>query len=134
MTAGRTYATATLLRNGTVLITGGYNMFSAELYLPPPPPLLAFEHTRLRAGESFTATFSGTSLSGEAYYDLRFRAPGDSTDHVALNWQRGLSGTHRLPTDTPTGTWTVTGVNPHQNIDDHTAAFVSVSAELLVTQ
>jgi hypothetical protein len=114
MTADRVYATATLLRNGAVLITGGYDgnpygvagagqLLSAELYLPPPPPLLAFEHTRVRAGESFTATFSGTEVIDDTYYDLRFRAPGDSTEYLALNWQLGRSATHNVAT----GMWTV---------------------------
>jgi hypothetical protein len=134
MTAGRMYATATLLRNGTVLITGGYNMFSAELYLPPPPPLLAFERMRVRGGESFTATFSPTHVNDDTYCDLRFRTPGDGTDYVALNWQRGRSATHTVATGIATGTWIVTGVRAHQNIDEHTDDFVSVSIELLVTK
>jgi galactose oxidase-like protein len=132
MTAGRTYATATLLRNGTVLITGGYNMYSAEIYLPPPPPFLAFERTRLRAGESFTATFSETHVSDDTYCDLRFRAPGDTAEYLALNWQRGRSATHNVATGMAAGAWTVTGVRPHQDIDDHNGDFASVSVELQV--
>jgi Galactose oxidase, central domain len=134
MTRDREYPTATLLGNGRVLITGEYNSASAELYIPPLPPPLTFERTRLRGGDSFTATFSGPGLTDETYYDLRFRAPGDSTDYVALNWQQGRSATHNVATGMPTGTWTVTGMRAHQDIDDHAADFVSVSVELLVTQ
>jgi hypothetical protein len=34
----------------------------------------------------------------------------------------------------PAGAWTVTGVRAHQNIDEHTGEFVSVSVGLLVTE
>jgi Galactose oxidase, central domain len=122
--------TATLLGNGTVLMTGG-NTTAAELYLPP---LLTLDGTRVRPGDSFTATFSGTNLNNETYYDLRFHAPGDTTEYVALNWQRGPTATHSVGTGMATGTWTVTGVRSHQNINDHAADFVSVSVELLVTR
>jgi hypothetical protein len=124
------HETATLLGDGTVLFTGG-NTTAAELYLPP---LLTFNGGSVRSGDSFTATFSGINLNNETYYDLRFQAPGDSTEGVALNWQHGLSVTHNVATDTADGVWTVTGVRAHQNIDDHTADFISVSVELLVTR
>jgi hypothetical protein len=132
MNASHGNHTATLLANGTVLMTGG-NTTSAELYLPPVPPTLTFDRGRVRPGDSFTATFSGTSLSDEAYYDLRFRVPADSTDHVALNWQRGLSATHSVATDTVTGTWAITGVRPHQMETDHTGNFLPVSATITVS-
>jgi hypothetical protein len=34
----------------------------------------------IRAGSSFTATFSGTNLTDETYFDIRFRSPGNNTD------------------------------------------------------
>jgi hypothetical protein len=122
--------TATLLGNGSVLFTGG-DTTAAELYVPP---LLTFDGGRVRPGDSFNATFSGTSLNNATYYDLLFHAPGDSTDQVALNWQRGLTATHTVPTGTATGTWTITGVRPHEKLDDHAAPFLPVSVELLVNQ
>jgi hypothetical protein len=122
--------TATLLNNGTVLITGG-NTATAEIYLPP---LLTFDGGHVQPGDSFTATFSGTKLNNETYYDLRFSPPGVGKDYVAANWQRGPSATHSVGTGIATGAWTVTGVRAHQRIDDHTADFVSVSVELLVTK
>ena len=133
MTGNREYPTAALLGNGRVLITGGFNTASAELYIPPLLPPLTFERTRVRGGESFTATFSGPSLTDDTYYDLRFHTPGDSTDPVALNWQRGLSATHSVATDTATGAWTVTGVRPHQVEADHSGSFVPVSATITVS-
>jgi hypothetical protein len=134
MTDERLCHTATLLGNGTVLITGGYNTAAAELYIPPLPPPIAFERTRVRGGDSFSATFSGTNVTDDAYYDVLFRTPGDSTEYVALNWQRGRSAMHTVATDIAAGTWTVTGVRAHQKIDDHAGDFVSVSVELLVTR
>jgi hypothetical protein len=38
-----------------------YNTASAELYIPPLEPPLTFKRTRVRGGDSFTATFSGSS-------------------------------------------------------------------------
>jgi Galactose oxidase, central domain len=124
------HGTATLLGNGTVLFSGG-NTTAAELYLPP---LLTLDTEGVRSGDSFTATFSGRSLNNETYYDLRFHAPGDSTDYMALNWQRRLSATHTVATGMAAGTWIVTGVRAHQNIDDHNGDFASVSVELKVTR
>jgi hypothetical protein len=134
MTGNREYPTAALLGNGRVLVAGGFNTASAELYIPPLLPPLTFERTRVRGGDSFTATFSGPRLTDETYYDLRFSPPGDGTEYVAVNWQRGPSATHSVGTGMATGAWTVTGVRAHQKIDDHTADFVSVSVELLVTK
>ena len=39
-------------------------------------------------------------MTDETYFDVRFRYPGSDIDQVALNWQRGLSATHGLPTGT----------------------------------
>jgi hypothetical protein len=125
--------TATLLNNGTVLITGGLKKSSTELYIPPLLPPLTFGRTRLRGGESFSATFSGTSVNDDAYYDVRFQAPGDDKEFVALNWQRGRSATHNIAIGMVTGTWTVTGVRPHQIEADHTGGFFPVSATITVS-
>ena len=93
-------------------------------------PTLSFHPPFVVLGDSFTATFSGTSLNDETYFDVRFRPPGAGTDRVTLNWQRGISATHSA--HTLTGTWTITGIHPHQNMDDHTPAFVPVSIDLKV--
>jgi len=81
---------------------------------------------------SFTATFSGTNLTPETYFDVRFRAPCTDKDQVVLNWQRGASSTHRVPAGSPAGVWTISGVWSHQDINDHSADFASLSTALLV--
>ncbi len=97
-------------------------------------PTVNFDPPSLRLGDSFTATFSGASLNDETYFDVRFRAPGNNTEQVALNWQRGRSATHNVPANTLLGTWAVTGVHPHQNPNEHTPAFVTVSTELVLAR
>jgi uncharacterized delta-60 repeat protein len=96
-------------------------------------PILRFDTASVPLGGSFTATFSGSDLTDGAYFDVRFRTPGSNTDQVALNWQRGLSQPHDVSIDLETGTWSVTGVRPHQEASDHTADFVFVSTTLKVT-
>jgi photosystem II stability/assembly factor-like uncharacterized protein len=81
---------------------------------------------------SFSATFSGTNLTPETYFDVRFRAACTDRDQVALNWQKGASSTHRVPAGSPTGVWTISGVWAHQDINDHSADFASLSTPLLV--
>ena len=93
---------------------------------------MQFDPATVRSGSSFTATFSGTNLTDETYFDVRFRSPGGDTDQVALNWQKGTSEKHGLPLNTPTGTWTITGVWAHQNPNDHSSDFVPVTSTLLV--
>jgi hypothetical protein len=94
---------------------------------------LRFDATSVRAGGSFTATFSGTNLNSETYFDVRFRGPGIDTEQVALNWQRGESINHDVPIDTAIGVWTITGISPHQNANDHSTDFAPVSVSIAVT-
>ena len=96
-----------------------------------PLPIMRFDPARVLHG-SFTSTFSGQGMTDETYFDVRFRYPGSDIDQVALNWQRGLSATHGLPTGTVDGTWGITGVRPHQNANDHSADFLPVSTALTV--
>ena len=93
---------------------------------------IGFDPTSVRVGASLTSTFSGTNLTDETYFDIRFRSPGSTRDEVVLNWQRGRSAGHTVTSGTATGTWTVTGVRAHQDINDHSTDFVSLSAILTV--
>jgi hypothetical protein len=85
-----------------------------------------------RLGGSFTATLSGINLTDETFFDVRFRSPGSTTELVGLNWQQGLSATHSVGMDTATGTWTVTGLRAHQDVNDHNGSYLSVTATLTV--
>ena len=94
---------------------------------------LRFDPERIRVGSSYVATFLGARANDETYFDLRFHSPLDERDQVTLNWQRGPSAMHAAVGVVP-GIWTVTGVRPHQTIDDHSANFMPVSATLTVVE
>ena len=81
-----------------------------------------------------TATFTGANLSAQTYFDVRFRRPGETSDEVAFNWQQGPSAVHAIPATSPTGVWRITGLRAHREANDHTAAFIPVSASLGVGQ
>ena len=86
----------------------------------------------VRLGTTVTATLAGANLSAQTYFDVRFRRPGATSDETVQNWQQGTSGNHNIPETTPTGTWRVTGVRAHRDINDHTASFVPSAASLTV--
>jgi len=84
-------------------------------------------------GGSYNASLSGSNLTDEAYFDLRFRSPGSNTDQVAPNWQQGITARHSIPVETITGTWIITGIRPHLDMNDHDGEFIPVSATLTVS-
>ena len=94
---------------------------------------IQFVPATVRAADSWTATFSGTNLTDQTYFDLRFRSPGSATDLLALNWQRGTSARHNISAGTTPGTWIVTGIRAHDDVNDHNGEFISVSTTLTVT-
>src|SRR5262245_22024872 len=91
-----------------------------------------FDANTVRLGGTFTAKFTGTNLTADTYFDVRFRRPGSSIDEVALDWQQGTSAAHTIASGLAVGTWIVTGVRPHQNLADHSGDFFPVSATLTV--
>ena len=93
---------------------------------------IQFVPATVRAADSWTATFSGTNLTDQTYFDLRFRSPGSATDLLALNWQRGKSATHSVPVGTATGTWIVIGIRALEDAGNHAGEFVSVSATVTI--
>jgi photosystem II stability/assembly factor-like uncharacterized protein len=112
--------------------TSDYVLVSATVTVNPMLVTgIRLDPATVRPGGSFTATFSGTNLTNETYFDVRFRSPGSNTDQVALNWQKGTSATHNLSVDTATGTWFVTGVWAHASANDHSSDFAPVSALLM---
>ena len=103
------------------------------------PPLvlgltgLALSPSTVRIGSSFSAAFTGSNLTDLTYFDVRYRAPGSTTDQEAQNWQRGVTANHAVAAGIAVGTWTITGVRPHQNSADHSANFAIVSATVTVS-
>src|SRR5262245_49081132 len=74
-----------------------------------PAPLvsdLSFSPSSVRSGSSFMANVVGMGMDPNTYLDLRFRAPGNTTDEVVLNWQQGATASHNLPRNTRLGIWT----------------------------
>jgi hypothetical protein len=94
---------------------------------------LAFSSSTVRIGSSFSAAFTGSNLTDLTYFDVRYRAPGSTTDQEAQNWQRGVTANHLVGAEIAAGTWMATGVRPHQNSADHSGNFAPVSVTLTVS-
>jgi Galactose oxidase, central domain len=142
MTTPRWLHTATLLMDGRILITGGYNNFNsagAELYIPSvlfPAQIvsnLRFDRTSVAAGSSYSVNVSGSNLILQTFLDIRFTSPGRNTPEVVLNWQRGIAAIHNVPAGTASGMWTINGVRAHETEGDHTGSFLPVSATISVS-
>jgi hypothetical protein len=84
------------------------------------------------AGSSFTATFSGSNLTANTFFDVKFRSPGSTSDGFVVNWQQGISKTVTVPAGTQAGVWTITGVRAHANANDGAGPYTTVSAALTV--
>jgi hypothetical protein len=145
MVRARSGHTATLLNNGQVLMTGGGpglgppNTFSsAELYIPSPLVLplvvtdLRFDVATVAAGTSYSVKVSGSNLTPQTFFDVRFSAPGSNAYIVALNWQRGLTASHNVPVGTALGKWTINGVRAHEDEADHAGSFSPLLAAIIV--
>jgi len=118
---------ALLANNGKVLSKGTITAVPALLVTD-----LKLDKTTVATGGTFNVSISGANLSFQTYFDVRFGAPGSSAYIVAPNWQTGDFATHTVPAGTPTGMWTINGVRPHQDPNDHTGGFFPVSAAITV--
>jgi hypothetical protein len=157
MATGRELHAATLLNDGTVLVTGGDQYWptalggaggrdpagavlaSAEIYIPAvlvPASVvtdLKFDPMNAVAGSSYSITVSGSHLTQETFFDVRFISPESNESAVVLNWQKGLAARHDVPAGTASGVWTINGVRAHQLETDHSGNFVPVSATITVS-
>jgi parallel beta-helix repeat protein len=93
---------------------------------------VVFDPARVRTGGSLSATFSGSNLNATTYFDIRFRAPGATSDDVTFNWQQGTSASHSVASNAAVGDWTITGARAHLDVNDHSGPFESVRATLTV--
>ena len=121
----------------TLVTTTSFSTPPCRIFLPVPglAPLttgLLFDSSRVSVGSAFTATFSGSNLSSETYFDIRVRAPGASVDSVVLNWQQGASLRHSIPQGTAVGDWRIIDVRAHQDASDHSGPFTTVEATVSV--
>jgi hypothetical protein len=117
-----------LLANKGALLSNGTIAAAAPLVVTD---LTVSTATTVR-GSSYSSTVSGSNLTPQTYFDVRFRAPGSNVDSTAFNWQAGTVTQHSVGLGTATGTWTITGVYAHQDPADHTGSFVTVSVSLTV--
>jgi hypothetical protein len=135
---------ATLLLDGRVLLTGGYTGYphnppSAEVYTPPilmPIPVVGavrFDRVVVPAGSSYSVDLSGSNLTPEMFFDVRFTGPESNESAVALNWQKGLAASHEVLAGIGSGSWTITGVRAHKIETDHTGNFFPISATIIVS-
>jgi hypothetical protein len=94
---------------------------------------LQFDRTTVAAGTSYTVKVSGSNLTAQTFFDVRFATPGSNASDVALNWQRGFAASHNVSGSTAAGSWTINGVRAHEVETDHTGSFVPVSATITVS-
>jgi hypothetical protein len=124
-------------RNGLGVLYAGTagGVFANTLTFASAPVVtgLRFDRSIVATGASYAANFSGDNLTDEAFFDVRYTAPGSNESGVAVNWQKGLAANHSVPAGITLGTWTVNGVRAHQIETDHSGNFVPVSAMITVS-
>jgi hypothetical protein len=119
-----------------VLLANGGKVASQGAITATPPLIvtgISFSLSSVNIFGSYSAAIAGPNLTSQTYFDVRVRAPGSAADTVVLNYQTGTSANHFIPSGTPTGVWTITGVRAHQDAADSTGNFVPVSATITVS-
>ena len=124
------------INSGAILSSFQTSAAAKGVIIVPPPRAvvtgLTFDSTNVNRGSSYNSTVSGSNLTAQTSFDIRFRPPGSMTDGIAWNWQTGPTMNQPVTPATPTGTWIITGVRAHQDPTDHTGTFVTVSASITV--
>ena len=92
-----------------------------------------FDRIVVPAGSSYSVDLSGSNLTPEMFFDVRFTSPEGNESVVALNWQQGLAENHQVPAGFAPGSWTITGVRAHEIETDHTGNFFPLSATITVS-
>jgi hypothetical protein len=98
-----------------------------------PISALTFDPPLVRPEDSFTTTFWGADATDQTYFDVRFRSPGSISELVINNWQKGSIGQLVVPRGA-TGSWVITGVRAHRDVDSHSGEFTPVWAVLTVSE
>jgi hypothetical protein len=95
--------------------------------------VLRFDPPSVVTGSSYSVNVSGSNLTSQTFFDVRFTAPGSNASHVVLNWQRGVAASHDISVGIDAGSWTINGVRAHEIETDHTGIFFPVSATIRVS-
>ncbi len=137
--SGRATCTGTLIGDpelgGVALLANNGKILSKGTIASTPALLvtgIAFSPDPVSGGSSYFGTISGSNLTTQTYFDVRFQAPGSIAYVEAFNWQTGTSASHTVRFGTTTGTWAISGVRAHQDPADHTGSYVPVSASITV--
>jgi hypothetical protein len=70
---------------------------------------------------------SGSNLTPETFFGVRFTGSGSNTSAVVLNWQRGLAASHDVSIGTASGDWTISAVRaPKKSLNHVVATSISV--------
>jgi hypothetical protein len=133
---------AVLIAGGNTELTwweGGPSTAAAEIYVPSvliPAPVvtdLQLDRTNGVPGTSYSVNISGSNLTPETFFDVRFTPPESKASDVVLNWQRLVTANHGVPAGTASGIWTINDVRPHQIETDHTGSFIPASTTITVS-
>jgi hypothetical protein len=57
---------------------------------------LQFDRLNVAAGSSYSIKLCGSNLTSQTFFDVRFTSPGRNDPAVVLNWQRGLTASHKV--------------------------------------
>jgi plastocyanin len=114
-----------------------HSRMRGQVIVDPPPVVpvatgLTLSSPTARVGSSYSVTFVGTNLDAGTYFDVRFRAPGSTTELEGQNWQQGMTASHDVPAGTALGQWTIVGIRPHRDPNDHLGPYVPVSVVLTI--